>query len=356
MPTSARMVAVAAHGLAGSRTDLPHEPLSEVEWFDLVQGCVAAELVGLLAAAADGQLSVTAGQAEELDVLAAEHAGLSALVERHVVTMASLLEIAGIDHRIVDGPALVLAYPDGAAHALRPMRRVHVLVAPARVDDARALQGVRPAVPDGPVPRHERLAVVDALPGLDPAPRADIPALLGGPARLDLDGRSVPVLTLEQQLVVSCAALSTTPVPSLVALRDVAQVALAPTLDARTTRRLADRIGASDALAVGVAQAWTWFDLADKTELSVWARRRAAPRADRTAGRPASAPRVGLAQRVLGRRAHTPAPAATVVADTAAAAAAPAASADAPWSPVAVPVPPAAEGYGRPHRSTRRQP
>jgi hypothetical protein len=111
MPTSARMVAVAAHGLAGSRTDLPHAPLSEVEWFDLVQGCTTADLVGLLAAAAgEGHLPVTAGQAEELDVLAAEHAGLSALVERHAVTMASLLEIAGIDHRVVDGPARALAY------------------------------------------------------------------------------------------------------------------------------------------------------------------------------------------------------------------------------------------------------
>ncbi len=352
MPTSARMVAVAAHGLAGSRTDLPHEPLSEVEWFDLVQGCVAADLVGLLAAAAAaGHLPVTAGQAEELDVLAAEHAGLSALVERHAVTMASLLEIAGIDHRVVDGPARGLAYRDGGHHPVRPVRRVQILVAPARRDDARALQGVRPALPDGPLPRHERLVVVDTLPGLDPAPRADLPALLGGPARLDLDGRSVPVLTLDQQLAVACAALSATPVPSLVELRDIAQLALAAGVDARATRRLADRLGASDALASGLAQAWTWFDLADKTELSVWALRRATPRADRTAGRVAApSSRVGLAQRVLGRR--TPAPAAAVVD----AAGVPSTSAGVPWSSGGVPVPSAAEGYGRPHRSTRRQP
>jgi hypothetical protein len=171
MPTSARMVAVAAHGLAGSRTDLPHAPLSGVEWFDLVQGCTTADLVGLLAAAAgDGHLPVTVDQAEELDVLAAEHAGLSTLVERHAVTMASLLEIAGIAHRVVDGPARALAYPGGAPHALRPVRCVRVLVPPARLDDARSLQGMRPAPPDGPAPRHERLVVVDVLPGLDPAP------------------------------------------------------------------------------------------------------------------------------------------------------------------------------------------
>jgi hypothetical protein len=350
MPTSARMVAVAAHGLAGSRTDLPHEPLSEVEWFDLVQGCITADLVGLLAAAAgDGHLPVTAGQAEELDVLAAEHAGLSALVERHAVTIASLLEIAGIDHRIVDGPALALAYPGDATHKLRPARRVRVLVGPERFDDARALQGARPAISAGPVPRHERLAVVDVLPGLGRAPRADLPALLGGPARLDLDGRSVPVLALEQQLVVACAELSLMPVPSLIALRDVAQLSLAPALDVRAARRLADRVGSSDALGGGVAQAWTWFDLADKTGLSVWALRRSAPRADRTAGRASSpAARVSFAQRVLGRRA--PAPAA--VTPTAGHAAAPSVPGP-PWSPGdSAPVPSAAEGYARPHRST----
>jgi hypothetical protein len=352
MPTSARMVAVAAHGLAGSRTDLPHAPLSEVEWFDLVQGCIAADLVGLLAAAAvEGHLPVTPGQAEELDVLAAEHTGLSALVERHAVTMASLLEIAGIDHRVVDGPARALAYPSGGPHRVRPVRSVRMLVAPARLDDARVLQGVRPAIPDGPPPRHERLTVVDDLPGLDPAPRADLPALLGGPDRLDLDDRSVPVLTLEQQLVVACAELSSVPVPSLVAVRDVAQLSLAPALDPGATRRLADRVGASDALAGGLAQAWMWFDLADKTELSVWALRRSAPRADRAAGR-TSAPtaRIGLAQRVLGRRAPAPAPA-VPAAGPAAAPSMP----GPPWSPGdAVPVPSTAEGYGRPHRSTRR--
>jgi hypothetical protein len=294
---------------------------------------------------------VTASQAEELDVLAAEHAGLSALVERHAVTMTSLLEIAGIDHRVVDGPARALAYPTGAPHNVRPVRGVRELVAPTRRDDARALQGVRPANSVGPLPRHERLAVVDVLPGLASASRADLPALLGGPALLDLDGRSVPVLTLEQQLVVACAELSLMPVPALVALRDVAQLSLAPALDPGATRRLAERVGASDALAGGMAQAWMWFDLADKTELSVWALRRSAPRADRTAGR-ASAPsaRIGLAQRVLGRRAPAPTPAAPA-AGSAAAPSLPGPQ----WSPgEAVSVRSAAEGYARPHRSTRR--
>jgi hypothetical protein len=354
-PTSARLVAVAAHGLAGSRTDLPAAPLNEGEWFDLVHGCVAADLLGLLATAAgEGHLPVTAAQAEELDVLAAEHAGLSSLVERHAVTMSSLLTIAGVDHRIVDGPALSLAYPAPVPHRVRPARAVRVLVSTARLADAQALQGVRPTHPDGPVARHERLTVVDTLPGLDVAFPADLPGLFGAPTRVDLDGRSAPVLSVEQQLVAACAAQATTPVAGLAALRDVAQLALAPGLDARAVQRLADRAGVSDALAAGVAQAWTWFDLADKTALSVWALRRAARPAPRTT---TAAPRVGLAQRVLGRRPAAPAPprpAADVTVGLSAPAPVLAAPAGAPAWPSPGPVPSPADAGGRPRRPARR--
>ncbi|HEX6569054.1 MAG TPA: hypothetical protein VF015_07810, partial [Acidimicrobiales bacterium] len=115
MPESARLVATAAYGLAGSRTDLPARPLTDVEWFDLVQGCMATDLVGFLAAAvAGGHLPVTPSQADGLAVLEAERAGLSLLVERRAVTAASLLAAAGIDHRIVDGPARRSAYGDVA--------------------------------------------------------------------------------------------------------------------------------------------------------------------------------------------------------------------------------------------------
>jgi hypothetical protein len=346
MPTSARLVAVGAHGLAGSRTDLPSVSLSDLEWFDLVRGCVAADLVGLLATAAgDGHLPVTAAQAEELDVLAAEHAGLSGLVERHAVTMSSLLTIAGIDHRVVDGPALALAYPVSAAAPVRPSRTVRVLVAPDRLADARALQGVPAVRPDGPVPRAARLHIVDTLPGLDAGPTVDLPSLLGPPVRADLDGRSVPMLTLEQQLVVACASQAVTPVPALAALRDVAQLALARGLDARSTQRLADKLGVSEALAGGVAQSWTWFDLADKTSLSVWALRRAIRPAARATG---GTPRVGLAQRVLGRR-----PALPDVAPVPVPAMAMPATAAAPGWPAAAAVP-SPDAGGRPRRPTRR--
>jgi hypothetical protein len=321
MPESDRLVAVAAYGLAGSRTDLPAGPLSEVEWFDLVQGCLAADLVGFLAAAVTaGDMAVTSAQAEELAVLDSECVGLSLLVERRALAAAALVGAAGIDHRVVDGPARRLAYGDAGT---RHHRAVRLLVSSRRLGDALALQGPAPTPVAGQAAhRRERLAVLSSVPGLggvDGQPRspaaqgevavaveADLLARLGPAAVIDLAGRSVPVLTLEQQLLVACAEMAADPVTPLVQLRDVAELALCPDLDSAGARHLAESTRSAEALADGVSLAWERFDLADQTGLSVWARRmsgsrrpgpgvRAAPRSSAPVGR------VGFAQRVFGR-------------------------------------------------------
>ena len=323
MPASARLTAVAAHGLAGSRTDLPSTALSEPEWLDLVQGSIADDLIGFLAAAAaSGHLPLTAGQAEGLAVIEAERAGLCLLVERRAATMAGMLAAAGVEHRVVDGPARRLAY--GAA-ALRHFGEVQVLVPPRRFDAARALQGPVPStVGARPVQRRERLILRSDVPGLVPAAgdareprqaRIDVPDapaevdaldLLGPAASLDLAGRQVPVLTLEQQLLVASVELTAHPVPPLALVRDVAQIALCADLDSTAARRLAEATGVAAALAGAIGAAWDCFDLADKTELSVWALRRSGSR-HRPSSRGSTPPlaRAGLAQRVLGRRQPT---------------------------------------------------
>lgn len=335
MPASARLTAVAAHGLAGSRTDLPAVALSEPEWLDIVQGCIAADLVGFLAAAAaSGHMPLTAGQAEELAVIESERAGLCLLIERRAVTMAGLLAAAGLEHRVMDGPARRLAYGDAA---VRQFGEVQVLVSPRGFDAARALQGPRPsAVGARPVERRERLLLRCDVAGVGPVAgeareprhaRADEPAapvevdalqVLGPATSLDLGGRSVSVLTLEQQLLVACVELTARPVPSLALLRDVAQIALCADLDALAARRLAEAIGVAEALAGGIAAAWGCFDIADKTELSVWALRRSGSR-HRPSPRGSAPPlaRAGLAQRVLGRRQPAPAGAPTLSTTTA---------------------------------------
>ncbi|HEX6423569.1 MAG TPA: hypothetical protein VFZ79_08830 [Acidimicrobiales bacterium] len=316
MPESTRLVAVAAHGLPGSRTDLPGVPLSDLEWFDLVQGCLAADLVGFLAAAAGDRLPVTPGQADELAALDAERAGESVLAERRAVAMASILAAAAIDHRIVDGPARRLAYGDAD---VRQVRCVQVLVAADSLAGAVSMQGPPPCGPDGrPAGRRQRLVfrsahadavVADEQTAADPEAAAGLAAgawpdlgSLGPGTALELEGREVAVLDLEQQLVVACGDVAASPAPALALLRDVAQIALSPALDATRARRLADASRLSTALARGVVRAWRTFDLADKTELSVWALRMGADRRDGAAAHPApSTARHGLAQRVLGR-------------------------------------------------------
>ncbi len=324
MPSSDRLVAIAAHGLAGSRTDLPAVPLSEVEWFDLVQACLAADLIGFLAAsAAEGHLPTNPGQRDELAAVGAEVAGITLVVERRAAAMAAVLAAAAIDHRVVDGPARSLAY---AGAAVRHFRSVRLLVAPSRLHDARALLGPPPLPVGGrPVERRERLAIVSSLPGLDVgvdgaqtttadgpgAAAGDDGSRLPGPAALvGVGDRTIQVLPLEQQLVATCVELSRSPVTALVDVRDVAELALSPGLDGSAARRLAEANQVTAALAQGVALAWRSFDLADKTELSVWALRMANRHQTAPAVRPAApTARLGLAQRVFGRSAPSSAPA-----------------------------------------------
>lgn len=316
---SERLVAVAAHGLAGSRTDLPAAPLDEVEWFDLVHACLAADLIGLLAAAAvAGEVPLTPGQADELAVLDSERSGLSLLVDRRTATTAALLDAAGITYRVVDGPARRLAYRDAGVYRCQG---VQVLVTPDRLSDALALQGPPPGHGDRVV---ERLVLTSSLPGLGdlraPAGHAapddaggdddlgpDLIAALGSPVTVDLAGRRVEVLGVDQQLVVACAAMATMPVTPLALLRDVAELALSPGLDTLGARRLADSLQVIDALADALTLAWDVFDLADKTELSVWARRMGSARGAGAAAPPAPpSTRPGLAQRMFGRATTDP--------------------------------------------------
>jgi hypothetical protein len=316
MPESALLVAIAAHGLPGSRTDSPDGPLCPNEWFDLVQGCLAADLIGFLAAAAaGGRLPVSPSQADELAELNAERTRSSLVVERLAAHAAAILAARGIDHRIVDGPARRLAYGDaGVRHA----RCTQLLVPANCLPDAAAavLHLPRPVRPGGQPPRHSERIVLrpglhgTAAPGEQPrAVRSVGPGVangtgsdldrLGPATLLAVDGHEVAMLDLELQLVVACADVAASPAPPLALVRDVAQIALSPALEATRARRLADANDLTPALALGLARAWGTFDLADKTPLSVWALRMRGGQTDIAVARTASLS--GLTRRMLGR-------------------------------------------------------
>ena len=260
-PVGGTVAAVAAFGLAGSCQSLPAGPLDAGGWDALVDTCVGEGLVGLLAAAVDtGALPVVPDQRASLVVPATEAIDRDRAVARATVDVSARLRSAGVDHRMLDGPAV-------ATRVFRdPQRRPHasadVLVAPGAVatargllDGAAGLVRVRDeALPSG-VGGRVRLADVE-----------------GAPVPVTVDGTDLPGLPLDATFVAACARAAGG-APGLLALRDVAQCALDEQLDPALVwdRAAAWRCTAVVAWAVG--QAWETFDLADKTELSVWAAR-----------------------------------------------------------------------------------
>jgi hypothetical protein len=274
-PGGATLAAVAAFGLAGSRHPLPAAPLDDDEWEGLVATCVDLGLIGLLAAAADaGALPLRDGQGEELSGSAAQASDRSLAVERAAAAHSARLATAGIDHRVLDGPALVpRVFP---APARRPVVSVDVLVAPGAVGAAHALADgeadlVRVRDEALPAGFGARVRLADVA---DPPVEVVVHGTEGGGTRL-------PGLALDAACVSACARAAAGP-QELIALRDVAQIALVESLDCELVWARADAWRCSAVVAWAVAQAWKTFDLADKTELSVWAARyQPAPRGPR---------------------------------------------------------------------------
>jgi hypothetical protein len=315
-------VAVAAHGLAGSRLDLPTDRLDELAWFDLVGRCTDGQLVGFLAAAvADGDLPATDGQAEELSVLERERAGLSRLVDQQVVTACSLLVASGIDHRVVDGPGVSRAY---GASGLRTHNSAEVVVPARRLEEARHLLGASGLGPEGP-PAVRAARVGFRASVLPPAWVGDDVGVdrTSPDETLEIGGRANAALSIDEQLVVAGVELAVDRFSPhwLVRVRDVATLVLTPDLDPARVRRVAEDWNVAEVVAEMIALVWQILELADKTELSVWALRLggaraagAAPRRRRTGEQPLvnTSPRADRSHRFFGRRpgpvADAPAP------------------------------------------------
>jgi hypothetical protein len=304
-------LAVASYGLAGSRLDALEGPLPDDRWAELLHACRAQELLGYLAGAvAGGTLAVTDAQADELYVLEAESAGLALLVEQRLVTLAGSLSAAGIDYRVVDGPARSqLGFADAC---LRHFETVDIVVEPGYARLATAMKG-----PQGGhfrnthrARRRPRIGVRATV--LPPGPHeaiVDIADLHRVSATITLGGHRLSALPPEEQLV--CAAIEVLGDRGdrrLVLLRDIAELTLSPNLDAARVRRLAESWEVADLVVTALRETWQTFDLADKTVLSVWAQRydlRSAARAGSLGRSDTSRPRRGVAdtmQRLLGRR------------------------------------------------------
>ncbi|MGH9213548.1 MAG: hypothetical protein ACRD2C_23165 [Acidimicrobiales bacterium] len=268
------LVPLAAHGLAGSTSDLPNVEFAPDEWFAIVRTCQARGLLGMLAAASQReQIQLTSTQAEELAVLENEAAGIALLVEQRVVRLSALLAAGGVAHRLVGAPPRArLGYRQPG---IRMFEGATVLVEPSDLDIGVAW-GVRvePSVP------------------LTDGRSIEVAHLSHPPTLLALADRVVPTVNIDEHLVLACLDLAAIarsgdgrggPVDAadvsdahplaLVLQRDVAELALSKEIDPVRAQSLAETWGVVHQVARALVQVWELFGLADRTRLSVWAHR-----------------------------------------------------------------------------------
>ncbi|MGH8824596.1 MAG: nucleotidyltransferase family protein [Jiangellaceae bacterium] len=253
------LVAVAAHGLAGSRIRPPSGPLDQSAWRQLTRSCSDEHLVGLLAATVDsGVLRIADDQAADLAAMTAGARARSAAVCESVVQVSRTLDAEGIVHLVLNGPVIAIrAYADPA---VRDLGAADVLVDASQVPT--------PSPQDATVRFRNDLLPADLGQPVGLAEARQHPTLV------HVDGHPIPALPAEAQLVYACA--QATPAPGaerLLALRDVAQLALSDDLDPASVARFVGPGRAMAVVAGAVRLAWQRFDLADKTRLSVWAAR-----------------------------------------------------------------------------------
>jgi hypothetical protein len=254
------LLGLAAYGLAGSVVETYPGPFAPDEWFHLVRSCDAHGLLGILAHAADrGGVLLTDAQREELAVREREVAGLSLLVEQRVVRTSTLLSSAGVAHRLIDGPARArLGYREPGT---RTYRSATILSDPAGAALVGPLTSAAPT----------RLDVRSSVAGDDSV--VVVGQLSDPPTILSLADRPIPTATIEELLVLACIEAYGAPLPDLVVLRDLAELALFPAIDPDRVRSTADAWGVAPVVTHALVETWRTFELADRTALSVWAAR-----------------------------------------------------------------------------------
>lgn len=279
--------AVAGFGLPGSTLALPAE-LDGEGWDAVRRVAVDQRLPGLLLhALLAGNLGPTEAR---LELARADHVasmGLALELERHLLAVADLFAAAGIDWRVLKGPALAhLDYPDPS---LRSFGDVDILVREAHYDRAcEALSDAgghrRYAQPRPGFDRRFGKGVCFFMPAgyeLD-LHRSFVAGPFGLRVRQDdlfaeageimLAGHRIPTLSREARFLNACyhAVLGARP-PRMVPLRDLAQLMLSG-LDRDRVEALTSTWKIEGLVARAVNVTWETFGLADALPLSEWAR------------------------------------------------------------------------------------
>ena len=277
---------VLSWGLPG--TTGSHRPaLDDAGWHTFRAEVERHRLLGLLVAAvADEAIETSPDQAAEVARLEVDLTLVRMWQEARFPLVVADLEQAGIDVRVLKGPAFgALDYVDAQ---LRPTSDLDLLVraddidaAAARLETAGALR-----VDPDPTPGYAATVGKGATLALPDGLEVDLHrTLVWGPfgvrirtedlwersRTFELAGNPVQAMDLESSLLHACYHLLVLGYRRALSLRDVAQMLLAPELDPDRVLRLARRWTGEAALAAGVLLAVDELGLTTDSILVGWA-------------------------------------------------------------------------------------
>lgn len=280
--------AVAAYGLPGTLAELPSAPLDGATWDALLYNAREQRVTGLLAwAIMDAAFAATEAQAAAASAAHTEAMASALTLEWALIDAITTLGKAGIETRVLKGPAAAhLDYPDPA---LRGFGDIDVLIRSA--DFRRAVElltkaGYRRRYPEPRRGFDERFGKGASLRGpsgleidlhrtlaLGPfGLRIPVAELWEAGSAVALGDLTVVALPAELRLLHACyhAALGHR-VPRLVPLRDIAQLLLFGGIDQEWVLAAAGRWGGQAVVAHAVGRAWAGLQISDVLALSAWA-------------------------------------------------------------------------------------
>jgi Uncharacterised nucleotidyltransferase len=307
--------AVASTALRHSDLRLPRAPLDDAAWQRLLAEVQSQHLVGLLASAVEeSRLPVRSEQVAEVREAHAHSMQVCLALESDLLAAAAVLDDAGVEHRVLKGPAFAhLDYPDAS---LREFSDIDLLVRSQQYDTAVAAltaAGYRRRYKEVRAGFDHRFGKGASFTGphgreidlhrtfvMGPFGLTIVLADLWiGDERFQLAGRTFTTLDADQRFLHACfhAALGDVRI-RLVPLRDLVtmlQRAERP-IDPERLRQLSRRWRADVVVARAVRMAWDAFALSE-TRLSEWAAAYRPSRNEQRAMRTYLEPSLGYAAR-----------------------------------------------------------
>jgi hypothetical protein len=282
------LLAVAAHGLAGTTRTLPGAPLPDGEWVPFFRAVLSERLTGLLAAAVESEdMPTTPSQRDAVEDAHVQAMARTLVLERVMLETVDTLSAQNIDVRLLKGSAFAhLDYPDPA---LRPCGDVDLLLRGGQFDvavrglEATGLRRVQVEPRPGFASRFGKGVTLRSADGIEiDLHRTLAHGSYGFTVPLDevwqsasvlrLAATDVAVLSAEDRLLHAAyhLLLGARPI-RLLQLRDVAEIALYGGLDAGAVRRRAALWRAEAVLSLALRETWSQLEIADVTALSRWA-------------------------------------------------------------------------------------